>query len=94
MTGPRDTVSQAASITPVTAVAYYLHPPRFKYHLTEAGRELFPVLLALQDWGDTWAVAEPAVQLVHDCGHPPHAVPACRHCGAPVTPESVTSFSR
>jgi DNA-binding HxlR family transcriptional regulator len=49
MTGPRDTVSQAASITPVTAVAYYLHPPRFKYHLTEAGRELFPVLLALQD---------------------------------------------
>jgi DNA-binding HxlR family transcriptional regulator len=73
---------------------YSERPPRFEYHLTEAGRELFPVLLALQAWGDTWAVAEPAVQLVHDCGHLPHAVPTCRHCGAPVTPESVTSFSR
>src|SRR5690242_18883931 len=28
------------------------HPPRHEYHLTEAGRELFPALLALSQWGD------------------------------------------
>jgi DNA-binding HxlR family transcriptional regulator len=48
---------------------YSEHPPRFEYHLTEAGRELFPVLLALREWGDKWAVDRPAVQVRHDCGH-------------------------
>jgi DNA-binding HxlR family transcriptional regulator len=73
---------------------YSEHPPRFEYHLTDAGRELFPILLALQEWGDRWAVDEPAVQLVHDCGHPLHTVPTCGHCGMPVTPGSIASFSR
>ena len=31
---------------------YSEHPPRFEYHLTEAGRDLFPVMLALQVWGE------------------------------------------
>ena len=35
---------------------YSEHPPRFEYHLTQAGRELFPVMIALQGWGDKWAV--------------------------------------
>ena len=73
---------------------YSEHPPRFEYHLTEAGRELFPVMLALQEWGDRWAVDEPAVQVVHDCGHPLHAVPSCQHCGAPVTPDNISNLSR
>ncbi|HVK21993.1 MAG TPA: winged helix-turn-helix transcriptional regulator [Actinokineospora sp.] len=30
---------------------YSDHPPRFEYHLTDAGRGLLPVLIALQDWG-------------------------------------------
>ncbi|HEY7146449.1 MAG TPA: winged helix-turn-helix transcriptional regulator [Streptosporangiaceae bacterium] len=30
---------------------YRAHPPRFEYHLTEAGRGLLPVLVALQNWG-------------------------------------------
>ena len=72
---------------------YSDHPPRFEYHLTEAGHELFPVMIALQEWGDKWAVDKPAVQIVHDCGHPLHAAPTCQHCGAPVTPASITAFS-
>ncbi len=32
-------------------VTYSKHPPRYEYHLTEAGRGLLPVLIALQDWG-------------------------------------------
>ena len=30
---------------------YSEHPPRYEYHLTDAGRGLLPVLIALQDWG-------------------------------------------
>lgn len=30
---------------------YHPHPPRYEYHLTETGRGLLPVLVALQDWG-------------------------------------------
>lgn len=35
----------------VAKVAYSAHPPRFEYHLTDKGRGLLPVLIALQDWG-------------------------------------------
>src|SRR3954470_10975118 len=44
---------------------YSEHPPRHEYHLTEAGRELFPVMLALSQWGDRWAVDSPAVTRRH-----------------------------
>jgi DNA-binding HxlR family transcriptional regulator len=69
---------------------YNEHPPRFEYHLTEAGQELFPVLLALREWGDKWAVDQPAIQVRHDCGHVVKSVLTCQHCGAPVTRDTVT----
>ena len=60
---------------------YSEHPPRHEYHLTEAGRELFPVMLALYQWGDRWAVDTPALTRRHSCGQPVthdtiHAAPA------------------
>jgi DNA-binding HxlR family transcriptional regulator len=70
---------------------YSEHPPRFQYHLTDAGRDLFPVMVALREWGDKWAVDQPAVQILHDCGHPLKSDPACRHCGRPVTPASIAT---
>ena len=73
---------------------YSEHPPRFEYHLTEAGRELFPVMVALQQWGDTWAVDEPAIQVLHDCGHPLKAALSCQHCGGTVTPARIAAVSR
>src|SRR3954453_11021826 len=33
---------------------YSEHPPRHEYHLTQAGRELQPITLALSNWGDKW----------------------------------------
>lgn len=36
---------------------YSQAPPRFEYHLTEAGQALLPVLGQLLRWGRTWAVA-------------------------------------
>jgi DNA-binding HxlR family transcriptional regulator/peroxiredoxin len=35
----------------VEKVHYSAHPPRFEYRLTDKGRGLLPVLIALQDWG-------------------------------------------
>lgn len=64
---------------------YSVHPPRHEYLLTQAGRDLWPVLLALQAWGDRHLNpnAEPVV-LRHTCGHAFHAVPACQACGHPL----------
>jgi len=63
---------------------YQEHPARDAYVLTENGKDLVDVLLALWRWGDRWAPApgmEPR-HLVHlDCGHVTHAVPSCAHCG-------------
>ncbi|MFG2369636.1 winged helix-turn-helix transcriptional regulator [Streptomyces mirabilis] len=63
---------------------YSEHPSRYEYHLTEAGQELLPVLLALREWGDKWADDEPDTELRHSCGHPLSVVRTCRHCGEPV----------
>jgi DNA-binding HxlR family transcriptional regulator len=46
---------------------------RYEYRLTDAGRELFPVLTALREWGDRWLADDtgPALLLEHrDCGEP------------------------
>jgi DNA-binding HxlR family transcriptional regulator len=68
---------------------YSEHPPRYEYHLTQAGQELFPVMLALREWGDKWAVDRPAVTVSHSCGHQLEIDQVCRHCGGPVTRDSV-----
>jgi len=39
---------------------YSEHPPRYEYLLTEAGRELQPILLAIKEWGDRYATREPS----------------------------------
>src|SRR6516164_5228428 len=51
---------------------YSEHPPRYEYWLTEKGRALFPLVVALMRWGDTWAPgpAGPPAVLIHDtCGN-------------------------
>jgi len=42
---------------------YQERPERFEYVLTEAGRELRPILLSLAQWGDRWAPSP------HSCSH-------------------------
>lgn len=64
-------------------VRYQDRPPRSEYRLTEAGRELSPVLVALMHWGDrhTAPPAGPPVELVHRaCGHPIEVRMTCPAC--------------
>ena len=63
---------------------YSEHPERFEYLLTEKGRELQPVLLALLRWGDrhTAGPEGPALEPTHDdCGKGFQMVPTCSECG-------------
>ncbi|MDX2706556.1 helix-turn-helix domain-containing protein [Streptomyces sp. PA03-6a] len=64
--------------------AYSERPPRYEYHLTEAGRDLAPVIRSLVAWGDKWAVDEPPVVLRHRDDHPVDPVEYCRACGEEV----------
>lgn len=68
---------------------YSEHPPRHEYHFTEAGRELFPVMLALSQWGDKWAVDRPALTLRHSCGQPVQVDLVCHHCGRPISRDTI-----
>jgi DNA-binding HxlR family transcriptional regulator len=70
---------------------YSDHPPRSEYLLTEKGRDLFPVLVTLIQWGDRWTADDgPPLRLVHEpCEHVTSPRLACEHCGDDVTPDTV-----
>jgi DNA-binding HxlR family transcriptional regulator len=71
-------------------VRYQASPDRFEYRLTEKGRDLYPVLLALMGWGDRYQVEEPPVRMIHKgCGHEAAPELTCAHCGEPVGPHSL-----
>jgi len=67
----------------VDRVPYCEHPVRFDYRLTEKGRDLWPVLTAMRQWGDRWEAPEgPRLELVHNgCGHVAQVVGMCSECG-------------
>ena len=61
---------------------YQDHPPRHEYVLTEKGRDLFDVLIALLAWGQRWGDAVDPQVLIHaDCGHETRLVATCSECG-------------
>ncbi|MDP9862464.1 MULTISPECIES: winged helix-turn-helix transcriptional regulator [Streptosporangium] len=72
-------------------VPYSERPPRFEYHLTDAGRELRPVLLTLMSWGDRHLVDRPPVVFRHSCGTDLDPVVVCRACGEEVAEDSLTA---
>jgi DNA-binding HxlR family transcriptional regulator len=62
---------------------YSEHPPRDDYKLSAKGRDLWPILTAMRQWGDKYAAPSgPPVVLVHkSCGHETTAVFVCDQCG-------------
>jgi len=72
-------------------VPYSEHPPRFDYRLTDKGRDLWPVLTTMRQWGDKYAAPDgPPLQLVHtDCGAVAEAELVCSDCGEPIGPGAV-----
>jgi len=72
-------------------VPYSEHPPRHDYRLTPKGRDLWPVLTAMRQWGDAYAAPDgPPLEVVHDaCGAAAPLVLACSSCESVVGPRDV-----
>jgi DNA-binding HxlR family transcriptional regulator len=85
---PRDILTARLRRLEATGVIekrlYQERPERFEYHLTPAGKELRPILLALAQWGERWAGDENLVEWIHSCGEPLDLVHTCRACGEEV----------
>jgi DNA-binding HxlR family transcriptional regulator len=64
---------------------------RSEYHLTEKGRDLYPVITALRQWGDKYLADPegPSTEILHrDCGAHVHAKLIC-DAGHIVQPEDL-----
>ena len=87
---PRDTL--AARLRTLTGAGilerrqYREHPARFDYHLTAAGRDLYPVIVTLMRWGDKYLAGDdgPPLVLEHRCGHRMVPQVVCEACGEPL----------
>jgi len=71
---------------------YQERPTRYEYRLTEKGIDLYPVVLALANWGDKWldeGKGRPIENVHRPCGHVMSAVPTCSECGEALDPREV-----
>ncbi|CAN5213841.1 helix-turn-helix domain-containing protein [soil metagenome] len=62
-----------------------------EYRLTPKGHDIYPILMALRDWGDRYmAPYGPPVHFGHvDCSGEAHVSLACDACGAAVTAREI-----
>ena len=62
-----------------------------EYRLTEKGRDLAPVIIALTEWGDRWAApnGRPIIYRHADCGGEVEQPLACRECRSVVERDQV-----
>ncbi|MDQ2761420.1 MAG: helix-turn-helix transcriptional regulator [Actinomycetota bacterium] len=93
---PRDTLAARLKNLVATGILerqqYSKHPARYEYRLTSAGRELYPVIVTLMQWGDRHLAGAdgPPQALEHRCGHRLVPKVICGECGAPVEARDVT----
>ena len=76
-------------------VPYSDHPPRHDYRLTPKGRDLWPVITALRQWGDKYAAPDgPPLKVMHKkCGKISQAIMTCSACGDPLTARDVRAVA-
>ena len=68
---------------------YQQRPERFEYRMTSAGRELYPVMIGLLQWGGRHLAGPdgPPLDVRHrDCGGHPAAQVVCSDCGEELQP--------
>lgn len=66
---------------------------RITYRLTKKGRDLYPITLALMQWGDRWLSDDngPPLVLQHQtCGRQMKPVMCCSHCGEAINVNEMT----
>lgn len=77
-------------------VPYQDRPARFEYRLTDAGRDLSPVLVALMQWGDEHAPTDlTPTTLVHaGCNGRIENVTRCTRCNEPLDATQIRAEER
>jgi DNA-binding HxlR family transcriptional regulator len=73
-------------------VPYSTDPDRHEYRLTQAGRELFPAVIALMRWGDTHLAGPEGAPIVlhHEtCRNTTHPHLTCDVCGEEINARNV-----
>jgi DNA-binding HxlR family transcriptional regulator len=75
----------------LTKVPYSERPPRYDYRLTEKGRDLWPVITTMRQWGDKHAApVGPPLELIHKpCGEITEGQLTCVACGHPMDERNV-----
>jgi DNA-binding HxlR family transcriptional regulator len=66
---------------------YQERPARHEYRLTEMGRDLWPAVVALMQWGDRWLGSDggaPMVVVHRECGGGVTDRRTCADCGTPL----------
>ena len=95
---PRPTLSnrlaKLVAVGLLDRVPYSAGPVRqeFEYRLTEAGRDLFPAIVVLMRWGDTYLAGSegPPIVLTHEtCGQPTKPRLTCDRCGEKIDVHNV-----
>jgi DNA-binding HxlR family transcriptional regulator len=72
--------------------AYQTRPERFEYYLTEQGKDFFPVIVTLQEWGDRWldgGKGPPTINRHKPCGTRLVSKVICNQCGGAVDHRNV-----
>jgi DNA-binding HxlR family transcriptional regulator len=92
--GPRDILSARLKRLTEEGIIerrqYSERPPRSEYHLTERGRGLLPVLMAIQEWGHANVERDPSLPEPmrlphHDHGLHPVSQFRCSVCGEEIS---------
>ena len=86
---PRDTLARLRTLVEggiLERRQYSDHPTRYEYFLTEAGLDLYPVIVTLREWGDQHLAGPegPPAVFEHRCGHPLFSHLVCDTCGEPL----------
>jgi DNA-binding HxlR family transcriptional regulator len=69
---------------------YSERPPRHEYHLTDKGRDFYPVLMTLMAWGNRWVQRDQtAVALSRRTSQPLDPLLIDRATGEAITPQTV-----
>lgn len=78
----------------LTKVPYSEQPPRFDYRLTDGGRDLWPVIDAMRQWGDEHAApGGPPLRLIHEArGQISEPQLVCSACGEPIDVRDVKAI--
>ena len=79
----RDRLARLVEAGIMDRTPYSEHPPRNEYRLTDKGRDLWPIVTSMRQWGDRYAAPSgpPIVVRHRGCGAVTEVVHVCGACG-------------